>query len=1163
VNTVNDQHAPVALDQAGEGMTQGGIKPKGRNRARWVVVITWLGTVLLALGAWAAALTLSWRDHQDTLARAQRDSSNLARIIAEQTTRAIAGTDRILGFLAYDLGRLGLESPALQGVLRNATQGSDLLLQLAYTNAAGDVLQSSVDGPLQKVNLADREHFRVHREGKVEGLFISRPVRGRVSGKWSIQLSRRITNAEGGFGGMIVASVDPFYFTHTFDDLDLGRGGVISIFGRDGILRARTDMTEEIVGQDLSGSEFFAATLHQPQGFSRMVSSIDHQTRLTSFRSLPQYPLIVSAGFAEDEFLAETNHRRQTNLIVAGLVTAMLLGIAVLVTWQSRAQQHSYQALNRAAIRLHLNEEKLSDILETATDWFWEMDAELRFTSLSRSFTRFYHTTDGIIGRRREEIAQRRPGDELKWQEYQDAIVQRREFRNFEYHILDQNGQLLTWSVSGKPVFDENGLFAGYRGSGSNITDQRRAEHSLADSERRYRAMFEAVGQALIVTDDRGLIVGFNPAAERLFGYAEAEVSGHDVAMLMPEPQGRDHGEHYRAFRDSGRTNPVPLLRELTIRRADGSTAAAEISLSCWRSEGRPYFIGVVLDVTKAKQLAETMQRAREAAEHANRMKSEFLATISHEIRTPMNGVLGTLTLLGQQALEPQQHHLVALGRQSAEGLLGLLDDILDFSKLESGKITLDQADFSPAQVLESVVSLLRPRAQQQGLALSWRVHVGVPEVVVTDPGRWRQILFNLIGNAIKFTESGAISVEVRRGPELDQDQFRLETEVEDSGIGIPAAALPTLFDRFTQADSSITRRFGGTGLGLAICRELTQLLGGDIEVISEPGRGSLFRFWVACRPGDPALAPEMASDPEPGASLQPLPPLSVLVVDDNSINRDIMRALLEQGGHKVTTAPDGAAAVQQAGANRFDVILMDLQMPGLDGLSATRLIRALPAPNHAVPVIAVTAHASDSSGPECFAAGMQGFVTKPVRLKPLFTELAAVLRQPAPGDGAQPLAADAPAADALLLAAGDALSESSLAPAAAALAAGPDDAAVGGWVDQEQVELMASALGPEDWQATIGDFAHSATREIAAIHQALAQGESPRQPAHTLKGVAWNIGAQRLGDLAYGVEQAEAAIAAIVAAQLEAALAETLPRLRAAGAGNPTEAPAAGAVDG
>jgi signal transduction histidine kinase len=239
---------------------------------------------------------------------------------------------------------------------------------------------------------------------------------------------------------------------------------------------------------------------------------------------------------------------------------------------------------------------------------------------------------------------------------------------------------------------------------------------------------------------------------------------------------------------------------------------------------------------------AHVQDRARETAEHANRMKSDFLATISHELRTPMNGVLGMLALLEGDDITPAQRQQAATARRSAEGLLDLLDDILDFSKLEAGKSVIDAGNCDPVQIANVVVELLRPKAEAKGLALSLHIGPSVPDAVVTESTRLRQILFNLVGNAIKFTASGEVSVRAQRGTELPGNRFLLEFEVEDTGIGIAPEVIPKLFRHFTQADSSITRTYGGSGLGLAICKRLCELLGGSISISGTPGKGSLVR---------------------------------------------------------------------------------------------------------------------------------------------------------------------------------------------------------------------------------------------------------------------------------------------------------------------------------
>ncbi len=1111
--------AATAPEPAAETARDHGRQAYAR-RSRALVAGVWLATLILTASAWMAASTLADRDQRDATLRAQRDTGNLARIIAEQATRAIAGADRILNYIGYDLYRLGGQSALLRDVMKNATVDSELLLQIAYADGKGDLIQTSVDAAPAKVNLADREHFRVHKDGTVQGLFISRPVFGRASGKWSIQLSRKVTAADGGFGGMIVASLDPFYFSRTFDDLNVGKQGVISIFGIDGILRARSVMDETIIGQNLTGSPIHTAALSNPDGFMRSTSPVDGVTRLWSFRRLDNYPLIVAAGFAEAEFMGETWARQRAYMVGATAATALLLTMALLVTWQSRAQERAHAALDETARHLRASKERLRDIAETASDWFWEMDADLRFTDISGASHGAIHDPEAHRGRRCDEIALREPGDEERWDAHRLRLHERHAFRDFEFAVPGPDGGTRIWSVSGTPIFDEDGRFTGYRGSGSDVTERRRAERSLADSEQRYRAMFEAVGQPIVVTDHTATITGFNPSAEALFGYREEEVIGKNVALLMPDVHAVGHDRQVGDYRGSGRSRPVSAIREVSIRRADGTAIPTEIALSSWRTGGREHFIGVFRDVTKAKQIEADLRRARDSAEHANRMKSEFLATISHEIRTPMNGVLGTLTLLAGGTLRPEEQRLAGIARQSAESLLRLLDDILDFSKLEARKITIDEETCAPARVAEAVAAVFQPTADDKGIAISCRMMPSVPDAVVTDPARLRQILFNLVGNAVKFTSSGHVAIRARRGADLSDSRFLLEFEVEDTGIGISAEALPNLFDRFTQADSSITRRYGGTGLGLAICKELAGLLGGDISVSSAPGRGSLFQFTIACAPGDPAnLRADPANDATAHAAL---PPLRVLAVDDNPVNRDIVRAMLQRAGHTVVTANDGADAVRAADQEAFDLVLMDIQMPGMDGLTATRLIRKLLPPHGLVPVIALTAHASGSSRPECESAGMNGFVTKPIRPVALFAEMAAVMgMRGAEQEPAHPAPAPAPAPN-------------------------PAEVPANGLLDHDQANSIVDALGLDDWRDAISGFARTADEQVRLIADALETGAEHQRPAHTLKGLAWNVGAKQLGDLALAIERAAPDEARGLAAGLNRVLADTVAAFKA-----------------
>ncbi len=385
--------------------------------------------------------------------------------------------------------------------------------------------------------------------------------------------------------------------------------------------------------------------------------------------------------------------------------------------------------------------------------------------------------------------------------------------------------------------------------------------------------------------------------------------------------------------------------------------------------------IGAFQDITEKRATREALETALAKAQDASRAKAEFLTTMSHEIRTPMNGVIGMLGLLVESDLPPAQKDQAETAMRSAQGLMTVVDDILDFSKIEAGRIEIESTVFEPARVVEDVVRLLRTKAEAKGLAASTAVAPGAPDWVRGDPARLRQILFNFVGNAVKFTETGGVSVELsapRPG--------RIRVDVSDTGIGIAPEAQARVFERFVQADGSTTRRFGGTGLGLAIAKSLAERMGGSVGVESEPGRGS--RFWVEL-PAPAASAPTARTDRAAprGAGLRGL---RILAAEDNHVNQKLLTALLARAGHKVDIAANGAEAVAAAQARPYDLVLMDIQMPVMDGSAAARAIRALPGPASNVPIVALTAHAIAGQREEYLAAGMDEYATKPIDMKRL-----------------------------------------------------------------------------------------------------------------------------------------------------------------------------------
>lgn len=410
----------------------------------------------------------------------------------------------------------------------------------------------------------------------------------------------------------------------------------------------------------------------------------------------------------------------------------------------------------------------------------------------------------------------------------------------------------------------------------------------------------------------------------------------------------------------------------------------------------------VAANRSKETLLAE-LGHAKSQAEAANQAKSSFLATMSHEFRTPMNGVVAMIDLLSKTPLDAAQARYVEIVGRSADILLAVLNDVLDYSKLEAGAMRVEASACDPRRIVEQLVALMSGAAAGKNIGVGATFAPGLPQTIRTDPARLRQILLNLLGNAVKFTDDGAVSIAVDAKPAAN-GRLELSIAVADTGIGIPAEMLPSLFNRFSQADGSLTRRYGGSGLGLAIARQLARTMGGDIEVLSTQGQGSTFTLRLPVDPmrqpaseirfDVPAATTDLLAGPAPG------PKLEVLAAEDNEVNRTVVKYLLESLGHAVTFAANGADALALWRQRDFDLILMDIQMPELDGVTAARHIRAATGAKARIPIVALTAHAMDSERAAYLAAGMEAVVTKPIKMADLRAALAFGGRYEARTDG-------------------------------------------------------------------------------------------------------------------------------------------------------------------
>ena len=505
--------------------------------------------------------------------------------------------------------------------------------------------------------------------------------------------------------------------------------------------------------------------------------------------------------------------------------------------------------------------------------------------------------------------------------------------------------------------------------------EQKKLDQRLRDQQFYTRSLIESNVDALMTTDPSGIITDVNKQMEALTGCTRDELIGAPFKSYFTDPERAEAGIEL-VLSEKKITD-----YELTACARDGKQTVVSYNATTFYDRGRTLqgVFAAARDITERKRVEVELQQAKAAAESASQIKSDFLASMSHDIRTPMNAIIGIADLLAKTPLSPQQNKYVQIFRRAGDNLLHLINDILDLSKVEASQLELERTGFSLNDLLEKVTEMVALPAHEKGLALVCEIAPKVPTELVGDPTRLRQVLLNLLGNAIKFTEAGEVALRVT--PNADSSvRGILRFTISDTGIGIPGEKLGAVFERFTQADSSTTRRYGGSGLGLTISKRLVELMGGHIWVESKVGRGSVFSFdlpleiWAGAgrRPAVP-----VGPGPEPA-----LPALHILLVEDSPDNRTITLAYLHETPYRVDIAENGAIACEKFTAGHYDLVLMDRQMPVMDGLTATRAIREWEQAHHRppTPIIALTAAALKGDQEKCMAAGCTAYLTKPIK---------------------------------------------------------------------------------------------------------------------------------------------------------------------------------------
>ena len=508
-----------------------------------------------------------------------------------------------------------------------------------------------------------------------------------------------------------------------------------------------------------------------------------------------------------------------------------------------------------------------------------------------------------------------------------------------------------------------------------DLSERRHAEQAHRESEERYRNLVDVSPDGIVVQTS-GRISFANAAMVKILGAETPDsVIGTIIDDYIPPRELALIKKRRKQLNDGERIG----LREGTFIRVDGTEIPVERIVVRINWEGKPSMLILVRDISERKNIEQALRESQLKAEAASRAKSEFLATMSHEIRTPMHGVLATVSLLMGTELSPQQQNYADTIKQSGDALLSLLNSILDLSKIETGNLVLEESNFRLVPLLDEVSGLMKLRARHKGLAFEIECDPDIPEIFEGDPDRIRQILFNLSDNAVKFTETGGIDIRVSHTL-FDDDRSEIRFDVSDTGIGLDDKQQQLIFERFAQADGVTTRKYGGTGLGLAICKELAELMGGSIGVRSSPGQGSEFWFTVRCKPGDAANISDKYQAHRSGDSVETkkISPLRILIAEDNPINQLIAADTLENAGHHVDVVSNGIEALEAVETYPYDLVLMDMFMPEMDGLTATRRIREMQGEVSKIPIIALTANAMVGEREKYLAAGLDNYVSKP-----------------------------------------------------------------------------------------------------------------------------------------------------------------------------------------
>ncbi len=661
--------------------------------------------------------------------------------------------------------------------------------------------------------------------------------------------------------------------------------------------------------------------------------------------------------------------------------------------------------VRRILLELQAAQLKLKVILQSIPDLVWLKDPNGVYLTCNTRFEQLYGATEAdIVGKTDYDFVDKELADFFRAHD-QQALTAQRPCTNQEWLTFASDGHRELVETIKTPMLDQKGRLVGVLGIAHNITALQQASDELMSSEQRYRQLFERNPAPILIYERETFkLLAVNESFQRLYGYTAEEAA----TLLLTDLYPADETEKLTVATST--LDSHGHVGERHHCRKDRSVMTIVVTSHDLVYQGRQARIAVITDISERKRVEEELnlyrqhleelvkqrtnelEAARDAAQAADRAKGEFLANMSHEIRTPMNAVIGMTQLALQTELTPKQRDYLCKAKFAADSLLGIINAILDFSKIEAGKMEMEQTDFLLEDVLAKISTIIGVKATEKGLKFRLQLSDDLPASLVGDPLRLSQILINLCNNAVKFTDAGEIVVTIASWPSPQDGCVTLWFSVKDSGIGIPAEQIGRLFSPFAQADPSSTRRFGGTGLGLAISKQLVELMGGTLTVVSEPGRGSTFSFNATFGIGRPDEELALANTPD----LRGKP---VLVVDDNEIGRKLLTMQLKNLGFEVTAVSSGDEALHalKETVPPYQLVVLDWMMPDMDGFEVHRRIRQLPGLALQPKIILATAYGDEDINQRVLSEGVDGYLAKPIDVSALFDTIMSVFGSAAP----------------------------------------------------------------------------------------------------------------------------------------------------------------------